>query len=118
MPLPHRRGRVAGTVEHLGERGDVLAELQPDTGEAVIGVRDRGEPGAVRVEAGEHRGPGRRAHRGGVVVREGEPLIGEPLQRRGGDLGPERADVRVAHVVEEDHDDVRGSGRRTYRSGQ
>ena len=44
-----------------------------------------------------------------MEVGQAQPLTGERIQRRGGDLTPERPDVRVAQVVGDDEDDV-GAG--------
>src|SRR5262245_51122567 len=60
----------------------------------------------MRIETGQKGGTRRATDRRGVVVRQPEALGGEPVQVRRGDLRPERADVAVAHVVEQHHEDV------------
>ena len=69
-----------------------------------------GDAGAVA--AGHHLGPGNRADRGGVEAGQFHALLGHPVQVGGALLGrPERSDVPIAHIVDEDHHHVgRASG--------
>jgi len=75
------------------------------------------DPDADVVAAGQQPGAGRRAHRlSDVKIGEPPPLLGHLVEIRrrvvGGAEGP---DVGVAHVVHEDHHDIRrplGPGRR------
>ena len=117
VPLADRVGGVARRPEHLGQRGDVGADLHRPPREAGVEVGDPGEAGPMGVHAGLDRGARRRAQGRRVVVREPDAAGGEPVDRRRGDLGPERADVAEPHVVEQDQHHVRASRLRTHGLG-
>jgi len=95
VPLADQRGLVPRFAKYLAERDHVLVEqLLAATA-------------FPRVEAGHQR----RARRGalGVVVElaEAQPLGGQPVEVGRAHLAPVAADVRPAHVVSHDQDDVR-----------
>ena len=108
VPLPHHHRGVARLVaEDLGDRRHVRPELHRVPGESRIEVRDRPEPGPVRLEPGEQRGAGRRAHRRSVEVRGADATRGQRIEVRRVDLRAVAAEVRKAEVVREHHHDVR-----------
>src|SRR5581483_11166299 len=77
----------------------------------VAGEEDLRDADALRIAAGHERRPRRRADRRAVEARELHPLARHPLEVRRLLLRrPERADVAVAEVVEEQNDEVRLGG--------
>ena len=105
VPLAGDGGAVAGAGQRLGERHAGVVQVALVRGRAVVaGVEP--DTGLRRVEAGQQRAS--RDGAPGVVVHAGEaPALGRDLvdvRRR--DLRPPAAEVRVAHVVGKDHDDV------------
>ena len=103
---------VAPLAEHLGEE----RVLHRD-----VGVRPRVAGGRLRdarvavlvvVATGEEARPGGRAQRGGVPLRVGEALVGEPLHRRHLDATAVGRPRRQPGVVVEDDEDVRRALRR------
>ena len=65
----------------------------------------------VRIQAGEQARPGRAAAGRVVELREPQAAGGQPVEVRRVDLAAVAADVREAHVVGEDDDDVRPAAR-------
>ena len=66
-----------------------------------------GDPGLVRVQAGQQGRP-RGAAAGRIVgLGEAQAAAGEPVDVWSPDLAAEGARVRVAHVIYENHDDIR-----------
>ena len=108
MPLADHEGGVAGAVEHLGHRGRLVGDAAPHVGEPGAEVRDGPHAHRVVVAAGEQRGPGGRAQRRDVEVREAQATGGEAVDVGRREVGPVAAEVGEAEVVEEDHHDVRG----------
>ena len=114
VPLAGDRGVVAGVPQDGGEVEDVLVEI-PLVADPALEVvphqaRHAAEPGPVVVHPGKQHRPGRRAGGGGVEAREPQPGGGQRVQVRGADLAAEGADVGVAEVVGDQHQDV-GRGR-------
>ena len=107
MPLADHHRLIATGFGHLGQRH--LVGMQAD---AVGREEHTGHADARAVAAGQEAGPRHRADRRRVEAREAHAFRGEPIQvGRAQGLVAEGADVRVAHVVDEEDDDVRGSGR-------
>ena len=82
--------------------GDVAAHV----GVAAVEVGDGAHPHGVVVPAGEQRGPGRRAQRGDVEIGVAQPLRGQTVDVRRGQLGAVAAEVGEPGVVEEDEHHV------------
>ena len=67
----------------------------------------------MRVEPGQERSARRTAAARVVELGEAQPVFRERVEVRRGDLGTVAPEVGEAHVVDQDHDDVRlGGGRR------
>ena len=109
VPLAHHGGEVARIGENLGGGGHVIGQLHGIAGKPGIGVGHMAHPGQMRVDAGEQRRPGRRTHRGGVVVGEPQRAGGQRIQVGGGDLRAVATQVGVPQVVGHDHDHVGGA---------
>jgi hypothetical protein len=113
VPFAHRVRRVAAGAQQFRERGRVACDLAGLV--ARIARQVEREPAAadrVRVLAGQKRRARRRAHGHRRVVGEAHATGRERIDARGADLGAVAAEVGEAEVVEQDHDDVRGPGRR------
>lgn len=117
VPLADRVRGVAGRAQDLRQGEHVVGEAQSQIGESRVGIRDRAVAGAVRVEAGEQRRPGGRTHRSRVVIGRHDAARSERVEVRRRNLGTVRTDVREAHVVDQDDDDVRGIGPGTGLDG-
>ena len=106
MPFAEHEGGVAVVSQDFGEGGAVVGEFQGVAGEAGVAVRHMPHARIMRVQAGEQRGTGGRAHRVhmkvGVLQAAGCHLI----YVRRGDLASVAAEVGIAQVVAEHHDDV------------
>ena len=120
VPLAHGGGGVALASQHLGQG-------QPTRLDQARSADSREDAAAV---AGTETHPsreeaitrGRADRRGGVRVREAETFPGQSVEVRRGDLRSRvvAADIAVAQVIGQDHDDVgptRG-GRGGQRRGQ
>ena len=103
VPLPEHRGLVARALEHLAHRGELRVE--PPRPRRVRPEHLR-PPG---IASAHQRRPRRRAHRlRHVEVREPASLRRQPLHIRRRILRPpERPEVGIPRIVEEDDDDVR-----------
>ena len=107
VPLADAGGGVAKGLEPLGDRH--LGRVEPLGAGGEVDAR-RADPRAVA--AGEQLRPRHRADRGRVETRELPSLGRHPLEvRRLLPRGAKGADVAVAEVVNEDHDDVGRLGR-------
>ena len=106
VPLAHGEGGVPLVAQHLGHGGGVVGDVAAHVRVAAVEVGDRAHPDGVVVPAGEQRGPGGRAQGGDVEVGVAEPLRGQTVDVRGGQLGAVAAEVGEAGVVEEDEDHV------------
>ena len=106
MPLADGIGRIARAAEDFGECLDVVGQFQTQSGVARIGVGDKTVPGAVRIQAGEKSCARRRAEGRRVIVGHPNALRGKAVEGGSLDLGAERPDVAVPHVVDQNHDDV------------
>ena len=121
--LPHRhlvaladlRGGVAVEPQRLGQRGLGVGPDRVVSGRGGGQFGDGAHADRVVVAAGQQRLPGRRAQRGGVEPGVAQPAVGQPLRHRGVDRAAEHAGGAEAHVVEQDHQDVRRAGRRPQR---
>jgi hypothetical protein len=106
VPLAGHEGAVAGAAQRLGEGDAIVAEIALVLAAAEV-ADHLAHARLVRMEAGQQRGAGRAAARAVVELAETDAARGERVEVRGADLGAVAADVREAHVVGEDHDDVR-----------
>jgi hypothetical protein len=111
VPLADGAGGVAGVRQQPGQQR--LGDGQSDLGVfgQIGGVGLVAE--ALLVAAGEKPGAGGAAVGvGHVAVREADAVFGERVDVRRRDVGAAvEADVRVAEVVGDDHDDVGAGGR-------
>ncbi len=120
--LPHRdlvalaelRGRVAVQPQGLGQRRTGVRSYRAVAGGRRGQLRDDPHPHGVMVAPAEQGSAGGRTQRRGV-----EPVVlqagrGQPLGRRGLARAAERARGGEAHVVEQDHQHVGRSRRRTH----
>ena len=103
MPFADGHRGIALPFQQLGDR--MLFRTNADRAGRTdhVGQRD-----ALGVAAGHHLRPRRRADGRGVEAGEFHAFPGHAVQvRRAIQLRAERPDVAVAHVVDENHDEVR-----------
>ena len=106
MPLPDHRGVVTGLPE-VGCHGRTVLLDQRSPISVLHPALKTASPA---VPAGQHGIAGGRANGGrGMSIGKGHPLLGQPVQVRGGNLGfwVEGLNVPVTHVVGENKNDVR-----------
>ena len=113
VALAEHRRAVTVEPQHFGQRGRIGRQDTGLAGEAGGHLGDRAHVDAVAVAAGEQRHSCRRAARVHVEVGVGQPVGGEPLERRHRHRPAERGRRAIAEVVDQDHDHVR----RTCRGG-
>ena len=113
MPFAHGVGGVAAGPKDLGEEPVLTRRPAPVTGKAHGEIGDPSHAAAVMVAPGQQTGPGGRAERGGVKVGEPDALRGDAVDDGGRDVRAVAAQLREAHVVEDDQHHVR----RTLRWG-
>ena len=106
MPLARREGLVAVRTQHLRQVRRLAGHESPRVGKAVDHLRHPPHADAVMVAPGEQAGPRRRAERGDVKVGVAQAIGGEAVEGGGLDVGAVAAEVRIAHIVQDDHDDV------------
>ena len=115
MPLADGERRVTVAAEDLGQEPVRLRHRRVVAGKAGRELDDATHAADVMVAPGEQAGTGRRAQRRGVEVAVPQPAGGETIERRRRDVGPVATELRVADIVEKDHDDVgcvvRGGGK-------
>ena len=101
LPMAHRG--IALLLEQLGDR--MFFGAEPDRANRTDDVGHRNPLG---IAAGHHLRPRRRADRRGVETGEFHPLRRHAVEvRRAVQFRAERSDVAVAHVINEDDDEVR-----------
>ena len=106
VPLADHHGRVAPGLRQLGQ-----GDLRGVEADAAPREKHPGHAHAGAVAAREQAGARHRADGGGVEMREAHPFLRETVQAwRAQGLVTEGPDVRVAHVIHEEDDDVRGFG--------
>jgi len=105
MPFAGHHGLVIGFLENLGNRSAVVAQVALVSRRAEIEPHMT-NPGLVRIEAGQERGPGRAA--AGAIVHRGQrdTACRHGIDIRCSDLRAHAADIGKAHIVGEDQDDV------------
>ena len=106
MPLAGHRGPVAGRPQHLGDGDAAVIEIAPVSVLAPV-LGHVADARLVRVQAGQQRGAGGAAAARVVELREPQPAGRKLVEVGRGNFAPVAADVAEAHVVDEDHDDVR-----------
>ena len=115
MPFAEHESGVAVVSQDLGEGGAVVREFQSVAGEAGVAVRHMPYSGIVRVEAGQQRSSGGRAHRVHMEVGVLQAGCCQSVEMGRCDLAAVAAEVGIAEVVAEDHDYIRrvlgGGGR-------
>ena len=114
VPLADEVVAVAVRAQQLGECRDVGVDLAAVAGEPAVEVGEAAHADRVVVASRQQRRPRRRAHRGRVESGVPEPLGGEPVDRRCGDLGAVAAEVGEPDVVEH-HEQHVGALRRHRR---
>lgn len=109
VPFPKMTGGVSGFLELAGESGGFGVKPLSHPALDVIApvVEVRGDAPAVRILSGGESDAGRGAD-GGVDVEVGEldPFRGESVDVLGVHLSSEAGEVGVAHVIDEDDNDV------------
>ena len=117
VPLAEAEGVVALLEQHL--RQHPVLERHPAVVAGVAGgqLHDAGHAARVVVAAGQHAGARGGAERGGVHVRVAQPGVGHAVDVGRLDQAAERAELPVAHVVEHEEQDVRGTLARSQRGG-
>jgi len=109
MPLAQHVGAVATGAQVVGD-GAVLGLQAPGVARELCGhqlLRQQAHADHVVVAPGQQRRSRGRAHCRGVEVRVGQPVLGQRIERRGARPAAKGAGRAVAHVVEQDPDDVR-----------
>ena len=112
------RGVEAVLLQDLGEGPARLRHQRVVAREAGAGLHDDAGGAGVVVATREQRRARRRAQGRGVELRVAQPLAREPVHRRGRDRPAERAGRAEADVVGQEHQDVRGSLRRSHSDGE
>jgi len=118
VPLAEGGGTVAVEAQHLGNRGDVVRDLAGVAGESRSGLDDAAHVGDMVVAPALDRRAGRRADGGSVEVVVEDPLVGEPVEGRGGDGAAEEVGAREAEVVDQDENHIRGALRRIHHEAR
>ncbi len=106
VPLADEVVAVAVRPQELGEGRDVGGDLAAVAGEPAVEVGEAAHADRVVVAARQQCRPRRRAHRGRVEPGVAEPLGGEPVDGRRGDLGAVATEVGEPDVVEHDEQHV------------
>ncbi len=108
VPLAQRGGGVALFAEQVAEGFFMHVDAVGRLARGRIGVNHPLQAVALLVAAGQQSRPGRSADRAaGIGLGEPHAVAGQRVDVRRGDvLRPIDADVAIAHVVDQDHDDV------------
>ena len=117
VPFADGGGMIAGGLEHLRDGDATGVERAAIAGEGFALVARAGETraaiggheadaGLVRIQAGEQRSARRTTPRAVVELREAQPIGGERIEIRCADFTAVTSQVREAHVVGEDDEDV------------
>jgi hypothetical protein len=115
MPLADGVRAVTERSEHLREEAVFLPDAGVVPREAGGEIGDAAHADAVVVAPGEHTSARRGAQRGGVEVRVAQAVRRQPVERGGGDVGTEAAELCESNVVEQDDQHVRRACRRADR---
>ena len=104
VPFPDAGSSVARILEHIGN-GDLVGMQTL----AAVGEEDRVHAESLVMAAGQQRGPGARADSAADIEVVEDHSIRSHLVEMGclRSLGAVEADISIAHVVNEDDDDVR-----------
>ncbi len=110
MPFPGHVGVIAVVLQQLGDRGHTLVEYALVTGFPHL-VRSNQlahvtQAGNMIVRPAEQHGSGDRASRAHVKVSVAHTFLGQTVQYRRVDLAPVAPQVRVAHVIGYDQQEV------------
>ena len=106
MPLARHRGEVARRPQHLTDGHAGVIEPTAIARHTFV-IRHVTDPCLMRIQTGEQRGACGAAAAGVVELGEAKPVLRERIEVRRGNLRAIAAKVREAHVIDEDHDDVR-----------
>ena len=112
VPLADSERGVAVPEEDLREEAVAVRDRRVVAGEAGGELDDARHPADVVVASRQQARSGRRAQRRRVEVAVAQPAAGETVERRGGDVRSEAAELGIADVVEQHHDHVRRALRR------
>ena len=109
VPLAGHQGVIARVFKALGHGGDAVGQPQLVAllANGAVVPPHTAHPGLLVAVTGEQHRTRRGRHRRGVILAHAHPLLGHRLQVGGGDFAAEGADVRVAHIIGDNHDDVR-----------
>ncbi len=118
MPFARHSREIACGLEHFGDRDRAIGDAALQT--AHPGAHNAVEPSHsrfVRIEARQQRRARGAATRRIVELCEAEAVLGQRVEVGGRDLASIGADVREAHVVDEDDDHI-GALRLLGRGGR
>ena len=108
MPFAHTHGGIAQLAEILGHGVFLGVQAIPTGGE-----KHAWHTHARRVATGQQLRPRCGTNRRGIKARELTPFFRHTIQmRRAVELGAERANIPVAHVVDENQNQIRTSRHR------
>ena len=105
VPLARHVILVPGQAQSLGDGQNVAPDFPTIPGQLLVSGHQP-DPGLVLVKAGEQRGPGRATTGGVVELGEAQAVLGKRIEVGGQDFPSEATDVRIAHVIREDQNDV------------
>ena len=103
MPLTCNEGTVSNGPQHFPEGGSVFHVVVPN---------------GIGVVAGEQLCPGGVTLGGVVELGETQPALGQPVEVGSLDFPAIAPDIRVAHVIDHDEDDVGPGPVRFCTSGE
>src|SRR3954454_138552 len=109
MPLAAEIARIIPALERFGDRHATLVQIA-GIAFRTVAVGEDADAGLVRMQAGQQRGARRAAARGVVELRVTQPVRRKTIEVRRLDLAAVTANVRKAHVVVEDEQDVGAVG--------
>jgi hypothetical protein len=112
VALPELRRRVAVELERLGQRRLVVGPQRRVPRRRGRELGDGPRPHRVVVATGQQRLSGRRAQRRGVKAVVAQTPASQPLRHRRLARPPKRARRPEPHIVEQDHQNARGTLRR------
>lgn len=107
VPLAEGRRAIAIVAQHLGDGGGVLADHPGVAVPVHRAFGDRAGVHAVMVSAGQQRGPGGGADRGGVKGVVADSALGYSSESRGPHLAAHHVGQAEPDVVEQHDEDVR-----------
>ena len=105
MPLAGHESEVPCSRKYL-RKGDALLIKMPTIPGCSLVIRHPTHSGLVRIETGQQSGPRRTATTRVVKLRKLDPPLCQCIEMRCRNLTSVRPDVRKAHVVDKNHNDI------------